>query len=259
MYMAPEVRLCSAGRTRITGTVTPYGCACDWFSLGTMLYELVEKAFPFGRNPRFKNMEEEFRKPNLLDWTSVTPHDMEDEGDGEGNKSRERSSVIPAYFKEVDHADDLYDLLAGLLDWEPNERLQGDAVKQHPYWRSSDGEAADWELVDGKRQPSPLKHLVRERVAARRAEAKRVRHAGGDTEARMTSRARSVAKELSNAAAMQAAVDDALEEDTPEPTKDLEEMMHMEETMRVDGWEFSSPYAIAREYMESNKQVVTVL
>ena len=87
-YMAPEV---AANRSR---PQRAYSAACDWYSLGTMLYELTEKAYPFGREPKYKDVAREFRQPGLRD---------------------EKGQETPY----------LYDLLTGLLDWQPASRLGG--------------------------------------------------------------------------------------------------------------------------------------
>lgn len=83
-YMAPEVKYAEFAPA-------PYGCACDFFSFGVMLYEFAEKTFPFGRQPAYEDLEAEFAQPALIDE------------DG----------------SEVPH---LYDLIVGLLDWDPSSR-----------------------------------------------------------------------------------------------------------------------------------------
>ena len=40
---------------------------CDWFSFGVLLYELQEKAWPFGDEPVYRDMASEFVQPQLLD------------------------------------------------------------------------------------------------------------------------------------------------------------------------------------------------
>ena len=87
-YMAPEV-------ANVEETDVPYGYACDLFSFGVILYELIEQSYPYGAEPEYKDVESEFRQPRLVD---------------EATKA------------EIPH---LYDLLAGLLDWDPRSRLGG--------------------------------------------------------------------------------------------------------------------------------------
>ena len=79
------------------------------------------------------------------------------------------------------------------------------------------------------------------------------------------------AKELSLAAAAQAKVDAQNKQLESEPPgaglgggsfatdKELEALVEKENEMRVEGYEYSSPFAIAREYMESHQEVASVL
>ena len=130
-FMAPEVeaigKLMDDGRD---DEVMPYSSACDWFSLGVTLYVLAEKAYPFGLHPAYEDVSTEFVQPTLLADDRVT---------------------------EVAH---LYDLLTGLLDWDPLNRFGGDAerieaLRAHPYWLD-----ADWELADAGLMPSPLRQFA---------------------------------------------------------------------------------------------------
>mmetsp|Transcript_78159 Transcript_78159/g.155310 ORF Transcript_78159/g.155310 Transcript_78159/m.155310 type:complete len:90 (+) Transcript_78159:173-442(+) len=88
-----------------------------------------------------------------------------------------------------------------------------------------------------------------------------------------------MAKQLSDAAAAQAKVDDANEREEANagaegeaallnrwiqrlPSRaedDIEKLIDHENEFRVDGWEFSSPHAIEREYIENNEQVVSLV
>ena len=79
-----------------------------------------------------------------------------------------RASGSPSAFEsrpnwQVPH---LFDLLTGLIDWNPHERLgtTGGAsqLMQHEYW----GET-DWELAGIRRLASPLRTEASRRVAAR--------------------------------------------------------------------------------------------
>ena len=115
-YMAPEIM--KARRRN-------YGGACDWFALGVVLYELHEHVLPFGKEPVFEDVRREYVQPDLID---------------------------PATGDEVPH---LYEMLAGLLDWNPNGRLVGDALKAHSYWMD-----VDWELADRRTMPSPLLEVL---------------------------------------------------------------------------------------------------
>ena len=60
LYMAPEVQNIEASGERYTHM-------CDYFSFGVMMYELAERAFPFGLHPQYTDMSEEFVQPELLD------------------------------------------------------------------------------------------------------------------------------------------------------------------------------------------------
>ena len=75
----------------------------------------------FGRDPEFVSIHDEYRQPDLIDTAT--------------------GIEVP----------DLYELLSGLLDWDPRGRLTGDAVKKHPYFLG-----VDWELLDRRTMRSPL-------------------------------------------------------------------------------------------------------
>ena len=238
-YMAPEVASCF-------DTGKAYGAACDWFALGTMLYEFTERDYPYGDEPRFKNVEKEFVVPQLR---------TEDGRD------------------EIPH---MFDLLCGLLDWSPSTRLCGNELREHPYWKDENGYTADWEIVDKGLLPSPLMHIAEERME--RALKKAAASAGNWRRDEATLK---LAKELSAAAAQQAQVDALNEEGdetdevegaatrfgarsksilaTHQTTEALQALADLESDMRVDNWEFNSPHAISREYMESHQDVVSVL
>jgi serine/threonine protein kinase len=141
-YMAPEVK--SAYDTR-----EYYGVGCDWFSFGVVLYELQEKEYPFGDDPKYANMAKEYLQPELLD----------DDGESE--------------------VKGLFDLLAGLLDWNPDSRLGATAadelvLQEHEYWQAENGTPADWELIDQRRMPSLLMPIVNERMGISNASEKMV-------------------------------------------------------------------------------------
>ena len=65
-------------------------------------------------------------------------------------------------------------------------------------------------------------------------------------------------KDLSKAAALQAKVDD-LSHASANLQAGAEQLIDLEYDNRVDDWEFSSSHAIAREYMDSQQDVVNVL
>ena len=68
-YMAPEIK---------SETIKRYSSSCDWFSLGVVLYELTEQALPFGENPDYEDMAEEYVPPELLDENDELIPDLED-------------------------------------------------------------------------------------------------------------------------------------------------------------------------------------
>lgn len=49
-----------------------YCYSCDWYSLGVMLYELAERAYPYGEAPEFASVEDEFVNPKLVGDDGVT-------------------------------------------------------------------------------------------------------------------------------------------------------------------------------------------
>ena len=95
-YQAPEVFHAELN-TR------SYDDRCDLFSLGCVMYELAEQALPFGEAPRYVDLNREFRQPSLVDEATGLEHPH------------------------------LFDLLVGLLDWNPADRLGGDDSRAlHP-------------------------------------------------------------------------------------------------------------------------------
>ena len=224
-YTAPEIRLCHR-------TGEWYGAECDWFSFGVMLYELQEKAYPFGEKPKFRDMATEFVNPELL--------------------SDDGHSEIPSMF----------DLLSGLLDWNPRERLGAGgaageaALMKHDYWRNRQDEPADWELVDGRRLISPMMPIVLERLSqwADKEAAAAAADASSDTSAA------SLALDLAEARKLQDKADDLAERvSTDMQSKKDQELIAEADEYTVEEWEFSSEHAIAREYVENHDDVVSVL
>ena len=75
-----------------------------------------------------------------------------------------------------------------------------------------------------------------------------------------------MAKDLSEAAAVQAKID-SIDSDpsfkmavgATGRRSSLESLVDLENQMRVEDWEFSSPHAISKEYMESHQDVVSAL
>ena len=231
-YMAPEV-------FHIRETRGRYSYSVDWFSFGVVLYELREKAYPYGEAPQYEDLAAEFRQPALVG----------DDG------------------HEVEH---LYDLLAGLLDWDPAGRLGVaggvEALKAHPYW----GEV-DWELVDGRRLRSPLKQRVDERIAAARAkrgstvEGKRESSSPGKRRPKQVAEdARTLAGKLNAAEQLSRKIDEG--DHAADAAGGEADVASAESALRqeafqltVDGWDFVSEHAVAQEYVEMAANVVSIV
>jgi serine/threonine protein kinase len=198
--------------------------------LGVMLYEFCEKRYPFGDDPQYADVAAEFVQPALLG----------DDGETE----------IPY----------LYDLVAGLLDWNPSDRLGvTDAgvstLKQNPYW-----DGTDWELAAIGRLPSPLQALVRQRIAKRsRKEAEEAML----NPAKLAEIVTALTKDLNASQEVERKTgirrshtgiyDKEEEGEGSRSTRPMEPLVDDE----VEGWEFTSEHAIAQEYIAMASQVVS--
>jgi len=111
-YLAPEV---------LKGE--PHSFPVDWWSLGTLMYEMMTGLPPF-----YSEFLSEMYQ-NIVAGDLVFPSDMSDEA---------------------------CDLLAGFLDRDPKTRLGGPAVKQHPFF-----EDIDWDALDRRQIESPWKPPVK--------------------------------------------------------------------------------------------------
>ena len=215
------------------------GYACDWFSFGVLMYELQEKAWPFGDSPAYADIRTEFVLPALIDDDGKT---------------------------EIPH---LFDLLSGLLDWVPSTRLGGGAegakeLMAHPYW----GEA-DWELIENRRMRSPLLGIARQRLDAweNKEKVDLANARKHNTEQRRISfvEGMDVAAKLIDARKEQNRVDELNKSfskgksDRQSVSKEEEDLVELEIEMSVDNWEFNSHNAIAAEYVESHADVVSTL
>jgi len=207
-YMAPEI----AGIEDFGWQ--PYTCACDYYSYGVMLYELAEGCYPYGDDPAYESAQDEFVQPELVD----------DAG------------------SEVPH---LYDLLVGLLDWDPDERTGGTApklaaLKSSPYWRG-----ADWELVDARKVASPLLALVGSATSARDS------HQSQPPSAEEAQYIDELVKHWHETRRQQLMVQEALEVAEANGTELSfvhQQLGDHEQMMCVEGWEFCSEQALAQEY-----------
>lgn len=203
------------------------------------MYELQEKAWPFGDSPAYADIRTEFVLPALIDDDGKT---------------------------EIPH---LFDLLSGLLDWVPSTRLGGGAegakeLMAHPYW----GEA-DWELIENRRMRSPLLGIARQRLDAweNKEKVDLANARKHNTEQRRISfvEGMDVAAKLIDARKEQNRVDELNKSfskgksDRQSVSKEEEDLVELEIEMSVDNWEFNSHNAIAAEYVESHADVVSTL
>ncbi|KAL6069566.1 AGC protein kinase [Balamuthia mandrillaris] len=117
-YLAPEI-------LRGKG----HGCAVDWWSLGTMVYEMLTGLPPFYS----KNVQVMFQK--------IVSADL----------------MFPSH---LDLSRDVQSLLQGLLTRDPEQRLgsikNGQDIKEHPFFSS-----IDWQQLDRKELKAPFRPKVR--------------------------------------------------------------------------------------------------
>ena len=152
----------------------------------------------------------------------------------------------------------MYDVLSGLLDWDPATRLGidggHDALRDHPYWG-----AVDWELVESKRVASPLQQLVAERIAKRvKKWDAEIAGVGGTT--RAADRTASVMTSLKRSQDQQMVVDKRKGENTNDAIAAADDkLVEQEERLLLDGWDFVSEHALAQEYVEMAAHVVSIV
>ncbi len=234
-YMAPEV-------ADVEKWKPPYhGGAADWYTLGVLLYELGELELPYGDDPPYASKakrDAEWRKP-----TRLLKADAQ-----------------------------LAGLVTRLLAWEPKVRLgtKGGVaeVQAHAWWGQAG--AVEWELVEGRRLPSPLKALLEGRAAQREEKLASQRAKAVETAANLA-RARG-----------------ALSDDAPKPSSKIKadrlgqfhrgQHPHSTEAggggggggkarkkpaqrkaADVKGWDFVSPHAITQEYTDNLTSMVSLL
>ena len=130
---------------------------------------------------------------------------------------------------------DLLDLLKRLLVWQPAKRLGFDAsggraaIRAHPYWKEP-----EWELVDARQLPSPMRPWLARRMKPRDDNKTRKQQAAALKTASQMARVDSQkemmgAKEKGNGSAVLA------------------------------GWDFTSSDAITQEYVENVASCVSLL
>jgi len=202
-YMAPEVKFA----TRLK---KPYSGPADWYTLGVLIYELSEQNLPFGDDPQFDS-KTVYRRPELLD--------------DRGKKDKT-----------------LHDLVHRLLEPSPAKRLGSVdgpiQVKEHAYWQEP-----EWELLDQRRMPSPLRPLVAQRMRAPREEKLRKQQRAA----------------LETASAMAAA--DSLPAVKEDPKKGRAKGKKGDGggLPAVEGWGYVSPEAITQEYTETAASCVSIV
>ena len=223
----------------IDETSTPYGAKADWFAFGVVMYQLTEREMPFGKDPEFVDFQDEYREPKLIDKETGV---------------------------EVPH---LFDLLSDLLDWEPESRVGDESIKAASYWSG-----ADWELLDIRRHPSPMRTLllrseneddahdlseaaslalggvgsIRPAIFSRRSSA-----ANDDSLEEASHFAAVLAKDTHDKAAVEEADGDPTTAAHPRRISEarVEELERKELLMEVEGWDFVSSHALAHEYVHS--------
>jgi serine/threonine protein kinase len=134
-YLAPEIL-----RKR------PYGVAVDWWSLGTLLFEMIAGLPPFYD----RNRQVMYRK--ILE-----------------------APLDPPPFMSPEAAD----LCAKLLIREPTARLGyngGAEIKAHPFFRG-----LDWDKLDARELPPPWKPLVKDSADTRNIASEFVNEPAGVT------------------------------------------------------------------------------
>ena len=178
-----------------------------------------------------------------------------------------RASGSPSAFEsrpiwQVPH---LFDLLTGLLDWNPHERLgtTGGAsqLMQHEYW----GET-DWELAGIRRLASPLRTEASRRVAARQ---KRWAQEAEDTSSGAPAKMDAIVKKLtkgqlqgSDRTSQRGRISQLSSFDTKASNGDGSEASPQVQGLdenEVDGWDFVSEQAVAQEYVETASNVVSIV
>ena len=150
--------------------------------------------------------------------------------------------------EEIPH---LYDLVSGLLDWDPNTRLGGAAtevayLKAHPFWVGESGKPPDWEIIEQRILPSPLVEYAR---SAQEASAERAKSRTQDDVAIATFAALMKADEESSR------VDAAYERhEKGQASQDDKRLIDKDERMTVEAWHFVSQQALAQEAMHKMEE-----
>ena len=235
-YMAPEVADAEEWKA-------PYdGAAADWYTLGVLLYELAELELPFGDDPPYES-------------------------------KAERASASRPPTRLVRSDKQLSDLVQRLLAWEPRERLGSVAsggggaseVRAHGWW----GEDLEWELVEGRRLPSPLRPFLAARAAPREEKLEAQRSKALETAAALA-RARGASvvppgppssknREGRSRATVGRRLPARLEEGGKAAGKPPALTPAQRKALVVDEWDFASPHAITQEYVDNLTNVVSLL
>mmetsp|Transcript_31158 Transcript_31158/g.81458 ORF Transcript_31158/g.81458 Transcript_31158/m.81458 type:complete len:381 (+) Transcript_31158:1297-2439(+) len=222
-YMAPEVlhagRCLRAGQGNVR-----YSAPADWYTFGVLVYELAEKALPFGKDPLFENHASEWRRP--------------------------KGSVMAE-----DHT--LFDLVSGLLEWDVEKRLGGgeaantpaaaEAIRGHPYWTGGKL-APEWIMIENARLPSPLLSYVQKKLADAEADL-----AGSEQLEDECQYASDVMKHIvaegAKAAATRAKIVEARGLNEAKRRAELEAFDRQQDNNYFENWDFVARQAIEAEYL----------
>ena len=116
------------------------------------------------------------------------------------------------------------------------------------YWNDADGNPPDWELVSKARMPSPLLPVATERVGA-------WQHKREENDEGAEGASLDLAKELAQARKQ---TDEIAKAESFKTQTDAQQRLADEEAeFNVEGWDFSSEYAIEQEYVENHDELVS--
>ena len=229
-YMAPEVahagRCLRAGQGNVT-----YSAPADWYTFGVLLYELAEKALPYGKEPRFS-----------------------------GWQAGEQAEWRPPASELLVEDQSLCDLVSSLLVWNAARRLGGGedtntaaaaaAVRGHRYWRGAHGIEPEWLMIENARVPSPLLGHVQSRLANDQADPDGPTRAAEDAQ-HAADLLQHIADESDELAALRARLEGGQHD---VGRTELAALERYEEEAHFEGWEFVARQALEAEFVETRAQ-----
>ena len=127
-YMAPEVVIGWYGISPAEPTMEPYSLACDLWSMGVLLFELISFSMPFGAPDTEQVLEKVADTKSYPEALELKPTKIWD-----------------------DVSDGAKDLVRSLLTFDPSRRITAAAVKEHPWLKEA---IAKWEGQMGIRPKS---------------------------------------------------------------------------------------------------------